>query len=238
MSDHEALGRSIDALSRFVVGQSSMSDTLQEVARLTVDAVEPADFAGITLNVDGRWTTGVFTNEESPEIDQAQYESGSGPCLEAFVGLEVVYVDSTDRDRRFPEFSRAAREHGIRSTLSMPLTVTGRGVGALNLYSHREDAFGDDDIELTRRFATNAAVVLANATAYDKSISLTDHMRSAMVSRETIDIARGIIIGATRCTPAEAFQRLVDQSQATNVKLRDVAAAIVAGAMKRPGPHP
>jgi hypothetical protein len=39
--------------------------------------------AGITMFVEGKPRSGVFTDSEAPEIDKAQYSSGQGPCLDA-----------------------------------------------------------------------------------------------------------------------------------------------------------
>jgi hypothetical protein len=38
--------------------------------------------AGITMFVEGKPRSGVFTDSEAPEIDKAQYSSGQVPCLD------------------------------------------------------------------------------------------------------------------------------------------------------------
>src|SRR3954451_20697935 len=78
------LQRSLIELSAFLISERSVADTLTRVAYLAVEAVPPAMFAGITMMVDDRVDTQAFTDPMSPEIDQAQYESGHGPCLDAF----------------------------------------------------------------------------------------------------------------------------------------------------------
>jgi GAF domain-containing protein len=222
-----SLRASMDALSSFLIGDATVGDALHHVAQHSVDAVEPAAFAGVTMIVDGRLRTGVFTDPTSPQIDAAQYETGEGPCVEAFREATTIVVPSTRTDRRFTEFCRTALDHGIASTLSMPLTAGDEAFGALNLYARHEDAFDESTITTAQRFAAQAAILLANAHVHASSVTLNDQLRTAMVSRETIDLARGIIIGATRCTPDEAFDRLVAQSQHENRKLRDVADEIV-----------
>ncbi len=52
-------------------------------------------------------------------------------------------------------------------------------------------------------------------------------LREALVSRATIDQAKGILMTAHGGTPEQAFARLVVMSQNTNVPLKDVARAIV-----------
>src|SRR3982751_2030837 len=77
------LTESLAVLSRYFVGLGTLQDTLRRVSELTAEAIGPADFVGITMPVEGRQRTAVFTDPESPEIDQAQYDSGEGPCLQA-----------------------------------------------------------------------------------------------------------------------------------------------------------
>jgi len=76
--------------------------------------------------------------------------------------------------------------------------------------------------------------VLANADAYWTARARSEQLEEALGSRAEIEQAKGIIVGALRCTPDEAFDTLVRQSQQQNRKLRDVAAEIVRNASRRP----
>ncbi|WP_253905045.1 ANTAR domain-containing protein [Arthrobacter sp. H14] len=49
-----------------------------------------------------------------------------------------------------------------------------------------------------------------------------------MKTRTTIDLAVGIIMGQSRCSQDEAFALLRSASSTRNIKLREVAAGIVA----------
>lgn len=60
-------------------------------------------------------------------------------------------------------------------------------------------------------------------------------LQAAMASRATIEQAKGIIMGATGCTPDEAFELLKRQSQHENRKLREVAEELVEAKVRRPG---
>ncbi|SCK49827.1 ANTAR domain-containing protein [Streptomyces sp. WMMB 322] len=53
-------------------------------------------------------------------------------------------------------------------------------------------------------------------------------LRQAMEHRAAIDQARGIIMGLRACSSEAAWQVLVEVSQNTNTKLRDVATTLVA----------
>ena len=221
------LGESVAALSQFFVGDRTVEDTLHRVAALAVDAISPADFVGLTLLVEGRQRTAVFTDPASPEIDQAQYDSGEGPCLDAFQTGQVVSVGSTVVDEAYPAFREAAATHGILSTLSLPLAVAGARVGAMNLYSNEEHGFSSADQEIATEFAEHAAIVLANSQAYWDAHALSLRLNESMDHRAIIEQAKGILMAAQHCSADEAFDLLVAASQRENIKVREIARRLV-----------
>jgi GAF domain-containing protein len=222
----------ISALSHFFVDDGTVADTLLRVAELACRA-GGCDMAGLTLLMDGKPGTGVFTDPEAPEIDRAQYESGNGPCLSAFRDLQPYIIESTAEDDRWPEFAKEAARHGIRSTVSLPVIAREQALGALNFYSRRAGAFDARSVARMADFARHAAVVLANTHVYWAARRLSDNLRQALESRATIDYAIGIIMAGGGRTPDEAFQVLVRASQRENRKLRDIAAEIVERASRR-----
>ncbi len=220
------------ALSQFFVNEGTLGDTLVRVSELACQVL-PADFAGITMLVDGKPSTGVFTDREAPEIDEAQYSSGQGPCLDAFRNQRVNRIDSTADDQRWPDFAKMAFSHGILATLSVPVIARGQSLGALNLYSHQAKAFDDHSVDRIETFARQAAIVLANAQVYWDARQLNENLQQAMASRATIDYAVGIVMAGGGRSPDEAFQVLVRASQRENRKLREIAEEIVSGARQR-----
>jgi AmiR/NasT family two-component response regulator len=52
-------------------------------------------------------------------------------------------------------------------------------------------------------------------------------VQQLMTSRAVIEQAKGILMAQHQCSGAEAFAILIRTSQQSNVKLRDVAAAMV-----------
>jgi AmiR/NasT family two-component response regulator len=82
-------------------------------------------------------------------------------------------------------------------------------------------------------FASQAAVVLLNANAYWDSRALSERLGEAMDHRALIEQAKGMLMNAQRCTGDQAFDLMVKASQRENVKLRDIAARLVAEADQR-----
>jgi GAF domain-containing protein len=222
------LQESLQALTRFLVGDSTVAQTLQRIVDVSAAAVPPAAYTGISMLVEDKVTTSVFSDPDVPEIDQAQYDSGHGPCVDAYRDRVVYEVPSTAHDTRWPEFSQAALEHGIGSSLSLPLVAGEMSLGALNFYARDEAAFSDDDREAGQAFATQAAVVLANAQAYWDAHALSEQLTEAMQSRATIEQAKGILMAQSGVDADTAFAMLRSASQRENRKLRDVAHELVA----------
>jgi GAF domain-containing protein len=238
MADYEdALAEGLAALSQFFVNDGTLTETLHKVAVLSVTTCS-ADLAGITMLVDGKPSTGVFTDPEAIEIDEAQYSSGSGPCLDAYRLQTICHIPSTASDATWQVFSRKALEHGIVTTLSLPLSARGEALGALNLYSRTSGAFDEEVIQAqAMTFAHQASIVLANAQVYWDAHQLNENLSQALRTRSTIDQAIGIVLSGGGRSPEEAFDVLVRASQRENRKLREIAEALVQRAIDRGQPE-
>ncbi len=226
------LDRSLTALSEYYVGDLSLGAVLEKICRAATEAVDAAEFAGLSMTVDARVGTYVCTAPEVQEIEQPQYATGEGPCVDAFRTGRPVLIDATCEPGPYPVFRQHACAHGMSSVMSIPLTAGDQTVGALNLYATSAHAFTEHDREVVTTFATRAAFVLRNHRAYADARSLSENLQQAMESRAEIEQAKGIILGATGCTADEAFEQLKRQSQTENVRLRDIAREIVRNARR------
>jgi AmiR/NasT family two-component response regulator len=72
---------------------------------------------------------------------------------------------------------------------------------------------------------------LGNAEIHRQAVALVAQLNEALVSRSTIDQARGVLIARTGCSADAAIDMLKTRSQHENRKLRIIAAEIVHEAM-------
>src|SRR3954469_24305639 len=223
----------VAALTRYFVGNQTLGESLHQVAELSIEALPQATHCGITLLVDGKLKTSVFTHPEVPDIDQAQYRTGDGPCVDAYRDGTPHIIESTLEPGRWQEFRDSAARHGVYSTLSLPLITHEGAIGAINLYAETERAYDDHDREIGQLFASQAAFLLANAQAYWDARTLSENLQQAMASRGTIEQEKGIIMSSLGCGPDEAIKVLIRQSQEQNVKLRELAAELVRNAARQ-----
>lgn len=214
-------------LSGVVLAEPDLGAALTRVSQAAQDASAPCDGVSVTLRDSGVPTAGAASNDWAQELDRLQMTEQEGPCLDCMREGSVMRVADLATDGRFPHYGPRAAERGAHSTVSVPLTGDGRTVGALNLYSRTPDAFDSEDVALAMLLAAHATLALQAANAYFSSRDLARQLQEAMPARAVIEQAKGVLMGQRRCTADEAFQLLVDLSQRSNRKLRDVAKALV-----------
>jgi GAF domain-containing protein len=214
-------------LGRIVLGQQPLESILEQVVHTAKQVLPTPVEASITFIAGDEPITVAFTGQTAVELDERQYEAERGPCLDAAASGQLVGIRDTAAETRWQRFTETAVEHGIRSSLSVPLPVQREVTGALNFYAGETDAFNDDCVELAQAFAAHAAVAVANAHLYESTAALAEQMRQAMATRAVIEQAKGIIMRDRGCSPDEAFDVLVRLSQEAHLKLRDVADRLV-----------
>jgi hypothetical protein len=204
-----------ETISRVSMGDTTLAETLRAVAELANAAICGSDMVSVTMLVAGRPRTAVSTDDIGFEVDDAQYRSGIGPCLDACAGRQLQRIDSTDNDGRWPAFSRAAAARGILSSLAVPLVAHHKVIGALNCYSRTVAAFSADDEGVVAPFALAAAMALAYWDARHRG----ERLGLALQSPATIEQAKGILMAARACGPTtgSAWLRLPRGTTATFV---------------------
>ena len=77
------------------------------------------------------------------------------------------------------------------------------------------------------RLTEHVTALAARITEHQTLVREVSNLRRALSSRAAIEQAKGILMAERRCTPEEAFSLLAKLSQDTNVRVADVALALV-----------
>ena len=224
--DTSDLSGALTELANLMLATPSVQQLLDNVAQLAAAVVWPAA-CGITLRRDRQPVTVASSGPLASLVDEDQYTAGEGPCLQSLRTGLVVTVTDMHAEGRWGTYRERAMDHGVRSSLSLPLVVDGESRGALNLYSTEPRAFGSAETERAQAFAGQTATALTLVTRQANQTQLTEQLRAALASRSVIDQAIGILMVQDRCGQPEAFARLRRASQRQNRKLRDIAADVV-----------
>jgi AmiR/NasT family two-component response regulator len=81
--------------------------------------------------------------------------------------------------------------------------------------------------------AAQAAVCVANVKAHQACVTRIEQLQEALETRVVIEQAKGILMERHMIDDLTAFDHLKDASQRSNVKLRTIAAGVVAEVVAR-----
>lgn len=221
-SMHEIVG-----LAGAVLGQDDLAGIQREVCLIAVRAVPGCDGASLTSFDSGKPSAVAADDLWAQELDELQYEEREGPCLDATRTGNVFRLRDLRDEPRWPFYAPRALEHGALSMVSLPMSAESHILGALNLYSRQADSFPAETVSLGELLAAQAGMATQVAASFFRHRDLGEQMRQAMQSRAVIEQAKGVLMATRGCDEEQAFALLVEQSQHSNRRLRDVAQSVV-----------
>lgn len=180
----------IGRLARIVHTDESLEESLRQVAETALDVISRCDAASVSMSHDGRVITWVSTDATAERVDEHQYRSDEGPCLDAIRTGQANFVDSLASEERWPNFTPLAVAEGMVGLYSLPLRVGEATVGALNLYA-RSKPFAFPELQVGEALAAQAAVTLANSQAYYQAQDRVGQLEQALASRDRPGHATG-----------------------------------------------
>ncbi len=209
-------------LATDIAEAGSEVQTLEHVVASAVQVLG-VDHGGVTLLEDrGRSLRSLGASaSEVEKADSLQHDLGEGPCVDAAVEGRVVWSADLADDERWPRWGPQAVDLGLRSILSVEMHSRNRRIGALNLYGTDRRHFGPDDRDLALLLGRQASAALLH-------LRNERGLQEALSTRTLIGQAEGILMERFAIDADRAFEVLQRYSQGSNVKLRDVAAQIVA----------
>jgi len=176
---------------------------LRQAVELGRDVTPDTVGCSVTAIEDDRFYTPVFSDSLALDLDRAQYEAGDGPCVKAAREQHYEYFDVTTDGERFPGFTEAAVERGVRNSISLPLTGLEKPA-AINLYASSGHAF---DGERPR------AVASLLARCVSALLAPPGRAREAADAR----------VAPSRLEAAHARARLIAEAEAALMKQRSVS---------------
>ncbi|MEX5258426.1 GAF and ANTAR domain-containing protein [Kocuria arenosa] len=231
MTDHPTSRAPVADLHELLLASENISGFLHTFTTTIADALSTDGdevWCAVTLLRPKRSATVAASSDHAEALDEIQYHYGDGPCLTAAREHRVVHVPDTRTDPRWPAYGQTAAANGILSALGVPFHLAGEAEAGLNVYADRPDKYDAATIEVIERQVAEASTILRMAVRLAGHRDTEADLQAAMASRTTIDLAVGIIMGQNRCTQEKAFEILRAASSHRNVKLRELAADLVA----------
>ncbi|MEU8952696.1 GAF and ANTAR domain-containing protein [Streptomyces sp. NPDC048518] len=224
-------------LADTLVADFDPADFLYRVAEHCMNLLDIAD-AGVMLAVDpGPLRLVAATSEDVRLVELFELDASEGPCFSAFhtaVPVEHTLADSPSP--LWPRFSARARRSGYAFVYAAPVLLRSQTIGVLNLFRRAPGSLSEADRALARALADVTAISLLQQTALDQHRTVQSQLQQALNTRTIIEQAKGFLVARHAIDPDTAFQRLRAHARHHQIRIADLARAIVEETATLPPP--
>jgi GAF domain-containing protein len=232
------LGTALSQMAGLVLSRETVDTALELVTALAATATEGTLGSAVTLVDEHGKRSRAASNKAVEQADALQYELDEGPCLTAWRTRDLVRIDDTTTDSRWPRWNEAAGRLGVRSVLSAPLLVGEESIGAMKVYCERPMNYGPHDEHVMRLLAGQAAILLANTQSLQEARRLSRQLTEALTSRDVVAQATGVLLARGAASPQDAFGLLAATARRSGRPVQDVARALVVAVAALNGVRP
>ncbi len=220
-------------LGRLRFGEMKVEDAMHEIVRST-HAIFDVDGAGLMLaDADHHLRNVAMSDDRLAHLEELQIRHREGPCIAAFEDKELVGAEDLTAEARWPLFSAAAVERGVRAVLASPLPYNQDAVGVVAVLSEDRHPWSAEGELALLAFTDLAALMIASMMQGQEQTDLAAQLQSALNSRAIIEQAKGVLIGQQGLTAHEAYEKLRAQARSQRRKLAAVSADVVQNAAGR-----
>lgn len=221
--------RAFVALASDLANGADLAELLGDLTEYCAGLLDVAS-AGLLL-ADQRGTLHVLaaSSEQTRELEVFQVQRDEGPCLDSYRDGEPVSVPDLDAVAdRWPLFTPHARRAGFFSVHALPMRVREHKLGTLGLFGTTVGALNADDLSLGQALADVASVALVQDRALSDREAINEQLQNALTSRVVLEQAKGLLAQQGDLDMVGAFQVLRHYARDHNLRLTDVARALIA----------
>jgi hypothetical protein len=215
-----------------VFGTTQPADVVGQLRGLCGEAVRSLPAAGAGLSVAAQQTRHsliVAADADSERLEELQFVLGEGPCVDASTGRRPVLVPrlSDEGPTRWPAYTSAVQEFGVRAVFAFPLQIGAAQLGVMDFFRTSEGHLSDPELGKAFAIADEAVAILLDG--HDRAGSNTDveETDGSLAGPAELFQAQGMVMVQIRGTLAEALARIRAHAYAENLRLIDVARAVV-----------
>jgi GAF domain-containing protein len=227
--DRKALEASLRRLDRLSVGELDMAALLNQV----VDAASrlfPVTGTGLmVVDTEHELRYIASSDQAGKQLEDAEQQTGEGPCVDAFILDRPVGTDDLLADHRWPHLRALLDRAKVRAVLSVPVRLGGGPVGILEAYVDHPRDWDDDDIEVLGSYGRVVENLLAVSVAVHRSDQLAGQLQYALDYRVTIERAIGFVMARDGVDAVTAFNGLRTKARSSRRKIGQVAEETMRG---------
>jgi HD-GYP domain-containing protein (c-di-GMP phosphodiesterase class II)/integral membrane sensor domain MASE1 len=156
-----------------------LMENLLQIAKRTIPSVEKGTIILRNGN-NGILRVCASIGYADPRVQNMTFGEEQGYVGRVVVEARALLIDDAQTDFKMPKEGEIPEVSAIQSSVSVPLIVRGKVIGALSLdNASRKAAFGQDELRLLTAFGASAAMVIENARLFEETRRRTDQMTSA-----------------------------------------------------------
>ena len=208
-------------------------DVIDMLTGLTARCVEllGASAAGILLaDSNGKLRVVGASNDKANLLELFQIQNEQGPCLDCYATGTVVSHPDLTASSPWPEFAAVSVAAGLPSVCAVPLRLRSLVLGCLNLFTAEPVELSDADVALAQALADVSSIAIVQDQAAREAAVREGNLQHALNSRIVIEQAKGMIAEGGRLGMDESFSALRAYARSNNLRLTEVAEALVSGA--------
>jgi len=150
---------------------------------------------------------------------------GKGIAGRVALSNKPVKVMNVQKDPRFMN-KKIAREDGLVSLLSIPMSVDGEVIGVINCYTSREYDFSQDEINMLTTVAGQAAIIIRNTELQ----VMKEVVELELKERIMIEKAKELLMEQRKITGDKAYNLMRKHSMDTRTSIAKIAESIILAA--------
>jgi GAF domain-containing protein len=132
----------------------------------------------------------------------------------------MVYDVTKDELYAYPE---VAREEGLKSLLSVPMSFKSEVIGVINIYTSYPHHFTPEEVRIAQAVANQAAVAIENVKLWREA----EKAKEALETRKLVERAKGILMEKLNLSEREAHRKLQKISMEKGVPIKKLAESII-----------
>ena len=210
---------------RFAAG--NLDDALRRIVHAT-HKLFAVDGAGLMLIDPDQLLRNVADSDRRVDhLEELQIEHGEGPCIDAFDDKALVHASDLAAEERWPKFSPAAVDRGLRAVLASPIPYNQMAIGVVAVFSAKAHPWSPEGELALVAFTDLAALTIANTMQSEQRGELASQLQRALDARVVIEQAKGALVAQEGLSEREAFERLRRQARSQRRRVVEVAAEIM-----------
>jgi GAF domain-containing protein len=226
MSAHD-VRKALHDLGDLRYAAGDLDDALRRIVGAT-HQLFAVDGAGLMLiDPDQLLRSVADSDERIGHLEELQIDHGEGPCIDAFDDKERIHAADLGSEKRWPAFSPAAVDRGLRAVLASPIPYNQMAIGVVTVFSTRVHPWSPEGELALIAFTDLAALTIANTMQSEQRGELADQLQRALDARVVIEQAKGALVARDGISAGEAFEQMRRRARAERRRVVEIAREIM-----------